>query len=85
MNIIPNKNSPMLRRIRILADLLRDHFADAGFLGEPFTAHACNGVPADLDGAELGVDEGLSWGNDVGFGAEAEGVLEGEFAFEEAF
>ena len=83
MHVIAYKHSPVLRRIRILADFFGDHFAEAGFLGEPFPAHAGDGVPADLHRPEVGVHQGLAWGDLVGFGAEAEGVLEGELAFEE--
>jgi hypothetical protein len=42
-------------------------------------------MPANFYGAEFGVDAWLAWGNNVWLGAEAEGVLEREFAFEEAF
>ena len=85
MHIVPHQHSPMLRRIRIFAYLLRDHLAQPGLLCQPFPAHASNWVPANFDGAELGIDAWLAPWDAVGSLAEAEGVFEGEFAFDESF
>jgi len=82
MHKISDQHGPVLRRVRILADFLGDHFPESRFFGEPFPAHAGDGVPANLHRAERAVDARFARGYYIWFGAEAEGVFEGEFAFE---
>lgn len=71
----------MLRRVRVLVDLIGDHLAQASLLGEPLAGEAADGVPADLDGAGGAVAPGLGDGDGVGDVAEAGGALEGELTF----
>lgn len=72
----------MLRRIRILIDLLRDLLAQPRLLGKPLASEPSDGMPADLNSAQLPVDVGLAGGDHVGLVAETEGVLERELAFQ---
>ena len=70
------QHRPVLRRIRVLIDLLRDLLSQPRLLSKPLPSQAPNGMPADHDGAKFPVDVGLAGRYHIGFVAEAEGLLE---------
>lgn len=72
----------MLRRIRVLIDLLRDLLAQPRLLGKPLASEPSNGMPADIDGAQLPVDISLAGRYHVGLVAEAEGLLDHDLALQ---
>lgn len=55
MSVLANKHSPVLGRIWIFVDLLRDHLTQACLFGKPFASQASNRMPANLDRSSLAV------------------------------
>lgn len=82
MHIVPYKHGPVLRRVRGLVDLVGDHLAQPGLLGEPFSCRPSHGMPAQLDGAGLAIDSDLTARDYVGSLAEAKFLGNHKFAFE---
>lgn len=80
VRVVADQHRPVLRRVRVAVDLVRDHLAQARLLGEPLPGEAADGVPADLDRARGAVAPRLRDGDGVGDVAEAGGALEGELA-----
>lgn len=78
VRILSNKYGPMLRRVRVVPDPLRDHLPQAGVLREPLSGEAADRVPSDLDRPGRAVEDGLRDGNDIWLVAEADGVFESE-------
>lgn len=74
--VVAHKNGPMLRRVRVLIDLLRNHLAKSGLLGKPLAGKSRDRVPANLDDPRCSVDIGLGWRYDAGSVAQTERVLE---------
>lgn len=63
MTVVANQYGPVLRRIRELADTLRDHLAKAGLLSEPLPRQPGHRVPSHFHGARLPTDVDLPTGN----------------------
>lgn len=80
MGVIADKNSPVLRRIRILVDLIRDHLAQPRPLGKPFPGQAADRVPSHLNGSRLSVKTGLGYRNGIRLAAQPDCVLQRKFA-----
>lgn len=84
MRVLANQHSPVLRRVGVLVDLVRDELAETRVVGKPLARRTANGVPADVNRA--GVDVG-QWarrrGDDVGRLAESGGALERQLAVRE--
>lgn len=78
VRILSNEYGPMLRRVRVVPDPLRDHLPQAGVLREPLSGEAADRVPSDLDRPGRAVEDGLRNGNDIWLVAEADGVFESE-------
>ena len=49
MREVADEHGPVLRRIRVVFDLFRDHLAQPRVLGEPPARHATDGMPSHLD------------------------------------
>jgi hypothetical protein len=72
MTIFTHKHRPVLRRVWVVIDFLRDLLSKACFLSKPLTSKSSNGMPAYLDGAQFPADISLTRRDYVGFVAEAE-------------
>jgi hypothetical protein len=81
MSIVTNENSPMLRRIRILVDLLRDHLSQSCLLRKPLSGKSADRVPSNLDRTTWSIDNGLSYRDDIGLTPETHRMLQCYFTF----
>ncbi len=72
MTVLINKHRPMLRGVRVLVDLLRDHLSKPRLLSEPLASQSAYGMPAYLDEALFPVDVSLAGRNDIGLVPKAE-------------
>lgn len=81
MRIIAHQHRPMLRRIRVFVDLVRDQFPQPGLLCKPLASQPSHGVPAHLDWARRPACQGLRDGDDIFRRAEPNRVSEGYIAF----
>jgi hypothetical protein len=64
--------------------MLRDRLAYFRFFCEPFSGHASDWMPSYLYDPQIFIDACGTRGNNIGFRAEAEGMFEREFAFDQA-
>lgn len=83
MAVIAHKHSPVLGWIRVLVNLLLNHPAKTRLLGKPLASKPRDRMPANLDGAVFSLDVDLARGDDVGFVAQSERMLEVEFSLKE--
>lgn len=65
MRIVANENSPVLRWIWVLADLLCDHLSQGSVLGEPLAGGTTDRVPTDLDRSGSSLENGLALWNNI--------------------
>lgn len=79
VHVIADKHGPMLGWIRITVNLLGDHFTQSSLLGEPFASQSTDGMPANLDPAQIAVDVGFARWDDVWLLSQADGVLQHRF------
>jgi hypothetical protein len=82
MDKIVHQNSPVLGGIRIVIYILGNEFTQSSLFGEPFTAQACDGMPANLNGPQLTADGRFSWWDNIGLLSQANGVLEHELTLQ---
>ena len=82
MTVSAHQHRPVLRRVRILIDLLRDLLAQPRLLSKPLASQPSNGVPTNQDGAQFPVDISLTGRYHVGLVAEAKGLLEHDLALQ---
>lgn len=82
MAIIANKDSPMLRRVRVVVGLLCDVSPQTCLLCEPLAAKAAYGMPPDLDLSVVTCNRGVSRGYDVRFMSQPNGMLQRKLALE---
>lgn len=81
MRILANQHSPVLRRVGVLVNLVRNELADTRVVGKPLADGAADGVPADVDLAGVGIGGRRKDGDDVGSLADTkERVLDKELA-----
>lgn len=71
-----HQHRPVLRRIRILIDLLRDLLTQPRLLSKPLASQPSNGMPSNLNGPQFPVDISLAGRYHVRLVAEAEGLFE---------
>lgn len=83
MHKAAHQHGPVLRRIRALVNLVGDHAAQPRLLGKPFPRRACDGVPANLDGAQLAIDPDLAGRHNIGLFAETNLVLQRQLALDQ--
>lgn len=83
MDVFTNQHSPMLSRIRIPPNLLRDLLPQTAPLSKPLPTHARDRMPADPHRPQLSIDPRLAAGDDIRFMAQAERVLQRELALDE--
>jgi hypothetical protein len=81
MSVVTNENSPMLRRIRILVDPLRDHLSQPSLFSKPFSGEAADRVPSNLHRTTWPIDNRLSYRDDIGLTSETHRVLQCYFTF----
>lgn len=81
MRVIAHQHRPVLRRIRVFVDLVRDQFPQSGLLCKPLARQPSHGVPADLHWARRTACQGLRDGNNIFRRAEPNRVFEGYIAF----
>lgn len=77
-----HQHRPVLRRIWILIDLLRDLLTQPRLLRKPLASQTPNGMPSNLNGAQLSVDISLAGRYHVRLVAKAEGLLEHDLALQ---
>lgn len=76
-----HQHRPMLRRVRILPHLLRDHLSQSRLLCKPLPTHPRYRMPSDLNGAEIPINAGFSRWDDIWLGTETQRMLKRKFAF----
>lgn len=81
MSIVTNENSPMLRRIRILVDLFRDHLAQSRLFRKPLSGKSADRMPSNFDRTTWSIDDRFSHRDDIGLAAETHCMLQCYFAF----
>lgn len=84
VRVVADQHGPVLRRVRVRPDLLRDHLAQARLLGEPLAREPSDRVPADLDLAVRAVGYGLLGRHGIWSVAQAQALLQRQFALQEA-
>lgn len=75
MSIITDQDCPVLRRIRILIDLLGNYPAQPGLLSEPLARAATHRMPTNLDRARWSLEAWLPIWNHVGLTSQADSVF----------
>lgn len=76
MSIVTDENSPMLRRVRILVDLLCDHLPKSSLFSKPFSGEAADRMPSNLHRATWSIDDRLSYRDDIGLTSETHCMLQ---------
>ena len=77
MSIFAHKHSPMLRRIRILIGLLRNHLPQPRLLGEPLARETPDRMPSDLHETRLSVENRFRLGDYIWLMTQTSGPLDG--------
>ena len=80
MNIVAYDHSPMLGRVRILANPLGDRLSDQR-LSEPLATSSRYRMPAKLNGARLSADIGFACRNNIRFTAKSDRALQITLSF----
>ena len=80
---VTNEYGPVLRRIRILVDLLGNHLTQPSVLCEPFSGNAAHRMPANFDCAKRPVHHRVRHRDDIGLMTETRCMLEGQFSLVE--
>ena len=66
MGILANKYFPVLRRIRVFIDSLRDHLSKSSPLGDPLASEAADRMPTNLNWAKWSIDDRLGQRDYIG-------------------
>ena len=85
MRKVADQDGPVLCRVRVVANLLRDHLAQPRVLCKPSARDASHGMPADLYRPRPLLELGLRQRDGIWLLPEADGMLEGQLAFVDVF
>jgi len=84
MRKVAHKHCPMLRRIWVLMDRLRDLLPQPRLLSKPLTPKTSNRVPSNFDNAMVTIHFCDAVRNHIGLLAKAQGMFKHHLALEHA-